>query len=334
MAALDGTPRTEAPAKAVVTGAAGFIGSHLCKRLLAGGAEVIGIDSFTDHYPVPLKLGNLAEIEADPAFELLGSDIATADLAAAFAEAEVVFHLAARPGVGDSWENFQEYVDSNVVGSKMVFEAAAEAGCRVVYASSSSIYGDAAALPATETAAPDPISPYAASKVMTEALANVFTSSLGLDAVGLRYFSVYGPRQRPDMAITRFIRAIEEGGEVTVFGDGLQRRDMTFVSDVVEGTLQAARHGRTGAVYNIASGRPVALIDILEELGEVMGIPVNLTLVEERLGDVRATWGDVERAAAELGYAPRTALREGLEAQVEVARRPALVSVHQEALDV
>jgi nucleoside-diphosphate-sugar epimerase len=134
--------------------------------------------------------------------------------------------------------------------------------------------------------------------------------------------------------VTRFSRAVEAGDEVTVFGDGLQRRDMTFVGDVAEGTLQAARHGRSGAVYNIASGRPVALIDILEELGEVMEIPVNLTLAEERLGDVRATWGDVERAAAELGYAPRTSLREGLQAQVEAARRPALVPVHQEVLDV
>jgi UDP-glucuronate 4-epimerase len=334
MAGRNGSSRSDVPARAVVTGAAGFIGSHLCERLLAGGAEVVGVDSFTDHYPLELKLANLAEIEAKPAFELLESDIATADLGAALAEAEVVFHLAARPGVGDSWENFQEYVDSNVVGSKMIFEAAAKAGCRVVYASSSSIYGDAAALPATETAAPDPISPYAASKVMTEALANVFTSSLGLDAVGLRYFSVYGPRQRPDMAMTRFIRAIEAGDEVTVFGDGLQRRDMTYVGDVVEGTLQAARHGRSGGVYNIASGRPVALIDILEELGEVMGIAVNLSLVEERLGDVRATWGDVEHAAAELGYAPRISLREGLEAQVEAARRSALVAAHREVLDV
>ena len=334
MSGRNGNSHVLDPAKAVVTGAAGFIGSHLCERLLAQGTHVVGIDSFTDHYATQLKLQNVAALDGQPNFELRESDIAEADLAGAFAGADVVFHLAARPGVGDSWENFQEYVDSNVVGTKMVFETAAKSGSRVVYASSSSVYGYAPELPATESSPLNPISPYAASKVMTEALANVFTSSLDLDAIGLRYFSVYGPRQRPDMAITRFIRAIEEGNEVTVYGDGLQRRDMTFVGDVVEGTLQTALHGRTGTVYNIASGRPVALIDILEELGEVMGTAVNLTRVEERLGDVRATWGDVERAATELGYAPRTGLREGLAAQAEAARRPVLVSAHQEALDV
>jgi nucleoside-diphosphate-sugar epimerase len=333
MAATNDSSPRPGLSKAVVTGAAGFIGSHLCELLLARGARVVGVDSFSEHYATHLKLLNLEGAEGHPSFSLLEGDLAEADLSDAFADADVVFHLAARPGVGDSWENFQEYVDSNVVGSKRVFEAAVQSRSRVVYASSSSVYGDAPRLPAAEDDRLNPISPYAASKVMTEALANVFASSCGLDAVGLRYFSVYGPRQRPDMAISRFVGAIEDGGEVTVYGDGLQRRDMTFVGDVVEGTLQAAEHGRPGGVYNIASGRPTALIEILEELGDVMGLPVNLTRVGNRLGDVRATWGDVARASAELGYAPRTSLREGLEAQVEEARR-LLVPAQRERGDV
>jgi nucleoside-diphosphate-sugar epimerase len=316
--------------QALITGAAGFIGSHLAERLIAEGYRVTGVDSFSDHYDRELKELNLASVADEPRFELVEADIASEPLLGLFGEADIAFHLAARPGVRDSWTEFGDYVDANIVGTRLIFDAAATAGTRVVYASSSSIYGDAVSLPVAEDQPPRPISPYGASKVMTEVLAGAYAASFGLDAIGLRYFTVYGPRQRPDMGLSRFIEAVVEEREIPLYGDGLQRRDMTYVGDVVEATLAAAEYGRSGTVYNVASNAPRTLLDILGELGEALGSPLRLARESSKPGDVRDTWGDISRAAADLGYSPRVSLRDGLEHQVaEAARRRAALGAPQ-----
>lgn len=315
----------------LVTGAAGFIGSQLAERLVADGHHVIGVESFSDHYSRNLKELNLASLGADSRFDLVETDISRDSIIDLFDGIDVAFHLAARPGVRDSWSEFGDYVDANIVGSRAIFDAAAATRTRVVYASSSSVYGDASSLPVTEGHLLHPISPYGASKVMTEVLAGAYASSYGLDAVGLRYFTVYGPRQRPDMGLSRFIEALVSGQEIPLYGDGLQRRDMTYVGDVVEATLAAGERGIPGAVYNIASGAPRALLEILSELGDVLELPLRLAHEATKPGDVRDTWGDIARASADLGYSPSVPLREGLEHQVAEAaqRRHLLVATEQ-----
>jgi UDP-glucuronate 4-epimerase len=234
---------------------------------------------------------------------------------------DIVYHLAARPGVRDSWSDFSEYVHANIEGSREVFAAAAKHGVRVVYASSSSIYGDATDLPVTEATPARPISPYGATKVMTEVLASAYAVSFGLDAIGMRYFTVYGPRQRPDMALSKFIEAGVACEPIGIYGDGRQLRDMTYVGDVIQGTLLAAEHGAPGAIYNIASNAPSSLLDILAVLERVMGVSLDLRFEEQKAGDVRDTWGGIELARADLGYAPATDLEAGLTAQVAEATR-------------
>jgi UDP-glucuronate 4-epimerase len=318
--------------RALVTGAAGFIGSHLSERLVADGYSVTGLDSFSDHYQRELKELNLSGLAAEPRFELAERDLAREPIADLFEDLDIVFHLAARPGVRDSWVDFDDYVSANIVGSRLIFDAAASAGTRVVYASSSSVYGDATSLPVSEEHPVHPISPYGASKVMTEVLAGAYASSFGLDAVGMRYFTVYGPRQRPDMGLSKFIEAVVAGKAIPLYGDGLQRRDMTYVGDVVAATIAAAEHGRPGAVYNVASNAPRTLLDILDELSEVLGQPIDLAREDSKPGDVRDTWGDIGLAAADLGYSPAVPLRDGLEQQAaEAARRRAALDVPQGA---
>jgi UDP-glucuronate 4-epimerase len=318
--------------RALVTGAAGFIGSHLTERLLADGYDVVGLDSFSDHYSRELKELNLAGAWESPRFELVEEDLNGGALGELFADLDVVFHLAARPGVRASWDAFEDYTEANIVGSRAVFHEAANARVKVVYASSSSIYGDLASLPASEEQSPQPISPYGASKVMTEVLAGAYAASFGLEAVGLRYFTVYGPRQRPDMGLSRFIEAMVAGRPLPLYGDGLQQRDMTYVGDIVEGTVAAGRRGRGGAVYNLASGAPRSLLDILEELSGALDLPLDLAREGAKPGDVRDTWGDISRAAADLGYGPSIPLGVGLRRQAEEAeRRRQLPSMSQNA---
>lgn len=308
---------------ALVTGAAGFIGSHLCERLLADGYTVHGLDSYSPHYARVLKQLNLAPFRDHPDFRFHLRDLVGAPLDEIVSQVEIVYHLAARPGVRDSWDAFDDYAHSNILGTKQVLDACALYKTRYVYASSSSVYGNSPVLPAVEQLALAPISPYGVTKVMAEVMAGSYAETHGFDVVGLRYFTVYGPRQRPDMAISRFICAVEDGEPLRVFGDGRQQRDFTFVEDIVDGTIRAGRYGRSGATYNLASSEPRPLIDVLDVLAEVMGRELNVEFVEAQIGDVRDTWGDVGKAARELGYEPRTALRDGIAAQVaeELRRR-------------
>jgi nucleoside-diphosphate-sugar epimerase len=305
----------------MVTGAAGFIGSHLAAELVSRGWRVHGIDSFSAHYARELKELNLAELSKLDGFTFSEDDLAAGEFDQLIGDVQTVFHLAARPGVRDSWGEFSDYVRENVVATKALLDACVGRPVRLVFASSSSVYGNAASLPVTEDSALRPISPYGATKVMTETMVGAYAASHALDAVALRYFTVYGPRQRPDMALSRFIEATVAGQPITVYGDGRQMRDMTYVGDAVEATIAAAERGRPGAIYNIASGRPRRLVDLLDELATVMGVELQLSYEADRLGDVRDTWADVSRARKELAYRPMTSLREGLERQVEEAAR-------------
>ena len=316
--------------RALVTGAAGFIGSHLSTRLIDEGVEVRGVDCFSAHYARPYKELNVSPLMGEKRFHLIEADLVLAKAAELIEEVDVVFHLAARPGVRDSWSDFSDYVQANVLATRALFEACAQARVRVVFASSSSVYGDTPQLPVKEDVDLHPVSPYGATKAMTELLAGAYASAFGLDAVGLRYFTVYGPRQRPDMGLSRFIEAATAGDPLHVFGDGRQLRDMTYVGDAVAATVAAAERGRAGALYNVASCAPRSLLDILDELQEVLGLELAREHEERKAGDVRDTWGAIEHARRDLGYEPATPLRAGLEQQVaEAHRRRALLSVPQ-----
>ncbi len=311
-----------------MTGAAGFIGSHLSEALLARGHQVRGVDSLAGHYSSALKRLNLVGSLSHPGFTFYERDLLDGGLEDLVDGAEVVFHLAARPGVRDSWNDFDDYARSNILGTKAVLDACVSRSVKIVYASSSSVYGDATALPVTEDHPTAPISPYGATKVMTEVMAGAYGRAHGLDVVGLRYFTVYGPRQRPDMGLSRFIEAAEQDRRLSIFGDGRQLRDFTYVDDVVAATVAAADMGAPGAIYNIASSDPRPLLEVLDELGEVLGHELTLEFEASKLGDVRDTWASTSRAQADLGFVAATSLRDGIAAQVAEAdrRREALAA--------
>jgi UDP-glucuronate 4-epimerase len=305
----------------LITGAAGFIGSHLCEAMLAVGASVNGIDAFSEHYARELKELNLGPSRADKRFAFHELDILDPALEELVGDAKWVFHLAARPGVRDSWKDFADYDRSNILGTRAVLDACARHKVRLIYASSSSVYGDAAQLPVYEDAPLHPVSPYGASKAMVEMLSGAYIRSYGLEAVGLRYFTVYGPRQRPDMAFARFIEAGLADREISIYGDGSQLRDFTYVEDAVRATVVAAERGRTGAVYNVASSRARPLLEVLKELGRALDRKLRPAFQTAKAGDVRNTWASTELARRELGFQAQTSLAVGLRAQVHEAHR-------------
>ncbi len=300
--------------RAVVTGAAGFIGSTLTEALLRGQHDVLGIDGFLANYERRYKEQNLAAARRQKRFRLVEGLLETLALEPLFAGADVVFHLAALPGVRSSWgDSFGGYAAHNVHATQRVLEAALRAGvARVVYASSSSVYGDTDELPMHEQARERPYSPYGVTKLAGEHLARLYHRNYGLETVSLRYFTVYGPRQRPDMAIQRFLRAALAGRPITLFGTGEQTRDFTFVDDIVEATMRAATGGRPGAVYNVGGGSRVTVNALIEMIERVSGRRLTVDRQEVQRGDVRHTWADTERARADLGFVPATPLQEGL----------------------
>jgi nucleoside-diphosphate-sugar epimerase len=296
--------------RALVTGAAGFIGSHLSEALAAEGHEVVGVDSFTDYYDPERKHENAQ------ALHVLEADLVTADLDALLEGVEGVFHLAGQPGVRASFgPGFELYVERNVHASGRLFEAAARRGVRVVYASSSSVYGDAETYPTREDTAPRPISPYGVTKLCVEQLAYAHARVTGLEAVGLRYFTVYGPRQRPDMAFTPLLEALADGTTFRLFGDGSASRSFTFVGDAVAGTLAVMERGRPGEIYNVGGGEEATMADAIALAESIAGRTLALERHGAAAGDVRRTRADVDKAARELGWAPATPLVEGLRAQ-------------------
>jgi UDP-glucuronate 4-epimerase len=303
--------------KALLTGSAGFIGSTLTERLLADGHTVVGVDALTDYYDPALKRRNLDAI-AGPGFDFVEGDLNEVDLAPLLDGIDVVFHLAGQPGVRASWgDTFGDYIERNVRSTQRLLEACKVAGTgRFVYASSSSIYGDAQRFPTEEDDLPAPISPYGVTKLAGEHLVRLYAKAFGLSTVSLRYFTIYGPRQRPDMAFNRFIGAALSGGAIKIFGDGEQVREFTYVGDCVEATYAGATRGESGAVYNIAGGSETTVNDVIGVIGELTDRPPRVEYQEAMKGDARRTGADISRARADLGYEPQVDLREGLARQV------------------
>ncbi|HEV7498826.1 MAG TPA: NAD-dependent epimerase/dehydratase family protein [Vicinamibacteria bacterium] len=301
--------------KVVVTGAAGFIGSHLSESLLASGHEVVGIDAFTDYYPREAKERNLEGPRSHRGFRLVEGRLQDIDLRPVLEGARQIFHLAAQAGVRASWgREFAHYTDHNVLATQRLLEAARQAGApRIVYASSSSVYGDAPRLPLREDARCEPVSPYGVSKLAAEHLAILYERNFGLPVVSLRYFTVYGPRQRPDMAFHRFLKAARDGEPIHVFGDGAQTRDFTFVADIVAATRAAADSGRPGRVYNVGGGERIALNDVLQRIEEVTGRRLTAIRDEAQKGDMRDTFADTTAAGRDLGFRSTVSLTQGLE---------------------
>ena len=313
----------ERPHRALVTGCAGFIGSHLVEALLADGVEVLGVDCFNANYRRAEKEANLARALDHDAFRFVAADLAEAEVAVLLADCDVVFHLAAEPGVRTSWGAlFDRFVHNNVVATQRLLEAAMhQPGTRVVYASSSSIYGDSERLPTSEDATPRPLSPYGVTKLAGEQMCRLYHANHGVDAVSLRFFTVYGPRQRPDMAFRRFCQAAVDGAPIRLFGDGCQSRDFTFVADVV-GAVRAAGAAEDvgGQAFNIGGGARVSLNAALEQLAAFAGRPLDVQRSGRESGDVLHTGADITRAREALGYRPTTDLAAGLQAEFEWVR--------------
>jgi nucleoside-diphosphate-sugar epimerase len=306
--------------RAVVTGAAGFIGSTLADALLAGGNDVVGIDCLTPYYDESVKRANLPRHDR---FTLVEADLRSADLGPMLAGADVVFHQAAQPGVRLSWSSgFGEYVSHNVLATQRLLEAAVAVQTRrVVYASSSSVYGQAPSYPTSETDLPSPHSPYGVTKLAGEHLCGLYAANWGVSTVSLRYFTVYGPRQRPDMAMHRVLSAGLAGESFPLFGDGSAVRDFTFVGDVVAANVAAADADvAPGTVVNVAGGGEIAMTALLELAGDVLGTSIDVDRQPPQPGDVARTGGSIERARDLLGWVPRVGLREGLEAHVASLR--------------
>jgi UDP-glucose 4-epimerase len=313
--------RRSGPSRALVTGCAGFIGSHLTEALLKDGVSVVGVDCFNANYGRDQKLDNVRHSRDWDTFEFVPLDLASGDLEDLVSEVDVVFHLAAEPGVRSSWgSRFQRYVSNNIIATQQLLNALAtsDGDARLVYASSSSIYGEAETLPTRETATPAPVSPYGMTKLSGEHLCSVYHANHGVDAVSLRYFTVFGPRQRPDMAFNIFCRAAMLDEEIMVFGDGRQTRDFTFVADIVAATRAAGEAPvDSGGAYNIGGGLRTSLREVLEVIEGLAGKTLRVNYRDVQLGDVRDTGAETSKARSDLGFFPETALEEGLAAEFE-----------------
>lgn len=310
--------------KALVTGCAGFVGSSLSKRLLSEGWDVVGIDKVTDYYSPAIKRRNLVPLIQSTGFSFIEADLNTHDLKSTLDDVEVVFHQAGQPGVRSSWgEEFDIYARENVMATQRLLEAAVASASvrRVVYASSSSIYGNAESYPTTEEARPQPVSPYGVTKLAAEHLCTLYASNFGLPTTSLRYFTVYGPGQRPDMAFTRFCKAAATEGRITIYGDGKQVRDFTYIDDVVQANyLAGITATEPGLVMNVAGGSNISVNEVLGEIAAIHGSKLDVEYIESVKGDVRRTGGDTSLIAERLGWSASTGLTTGLERQYAWAR--------------
>ena len=303
--------------KSVVTGAAGFVGSHLAGRLLTMGHEVVGVDSFTDSYARHLKERNLSDATGHERFQLIDGDLLDIDLDDLLANADHVFHLAGQAGVRPSWgSHFAVYLRNNIAATQRLLETAKQAQLRTfVFASSSSIYGNAKHLPVTEETLPQPVSPYGVTKLAAEHLCSLYYRVYRVPTVSLRYFTVYGPRQRPEMAIQRFLSASMHGERVTVFGDGTQTRDFTFVDDVIEANVRVLEAPADERIFNVCGGSRISVNDLIELVGEATGKPLTVQHEPAAKGDALHTLGDNSLAQQHLGFSPKTSLADGVAAQ-------------------
>jgi nucleoside-diphosphate-sugar epimerase len=300
----------------VVTGAAGFIGSHVTETLLKAGEQVIGIDHFNDYYSPNLKRQNILGFINHPNFKLIDGDIQFLDWSLLLEDVDVIYHQAAQAGVRASWgTSFRAYTERNINATQIILEAAKDAKNlkRFIYASTSSIYGNAEMLPTAETIAPQPVSPYGITKLAAERLGGLYHDNFGVPFCALRYFTVYGPRQRPDMGFHKFYKAAIEGKAIDVFGDGRQTRDFTFISDAVAANLAAANcDAANGQIFNIGGGSRVVLEDVLDLMGEIIGKTIVRNYIDQARGDARHTAADVTKAKNILGFSPKVSLKEGL----------------------
>lgn len=313
----------------LVTGGAGFVGSHLVERCLGLGWRVTVVDAFTEYYDASLKRRNIAALCQRDDVTWIQADLLELDPAPLVRGVDVVFHLAAQPGVRASWATFGLYTRRNLEATQRVLQASVDAQVdRVVLASSSSVYGDAETMPTPEETRLQPVSPYGITKAATEQLAHVYWRSFGVPTVCLRYFTVYGPRQRPDMAFNRLINQALVDEPFTIFGDGEQTRDFTFVSDAVAGTVAAAESGRPGSVYNIGGGSRRSMNSVVRDLEAALGHRVECVYEQQSVGDARDTAADITLAHDELGFVPVVQFEDGLRAQVEWQRSTLSQSDH------
>jgi UDP-glucose 4-epimerase len=305
----------------LVTGAAGFIGSHMVEALLKRGKTVIGVDEFNSYYDPALKQKNIDAFEKNPQFQLIVGDIQFLDWSSLLADVDVVYHQAAQAGVRASWgKSFRHYTERNINATQILLEAAKDAPQlkRFVYASSSSVYGNAETFPTPESICPQPVSPYGITKLAGEQLCSLYHQNFGVPCTSLRYFTVYGPRQRPDMAFHKFFKLIMEDKPISIYGDGQQTRDFTFVSDCVAANLAVAEVPEAvGQVFNIGGGSRVVLTEIIDTMEKIVGHSIRRNFVEAARGDARHTSADVSKAREILGYQPEVSLVEGLRREWE-----------------
>ncbi len=300
---------------AVVTGAAGFIGSQLCARLLALGHEVRGIDNFDPYYDRRIKEANLSALEGRKRWQFQENNIAEVDFSSLLSGVDWVFHLAARAGVRGSWgADFSAYVGANITATQVLLEALRQYPVKkLVFASSSSVYGEGPGGPASEETPRRPISPYGVTKLAGEELVQAYYKNFAIPAVSLRYFTVYGPGQRPEMAFHLFLKAISQGKVINVYGDGKQVRNYTYVSDIVEANVLSAEAGLPGRIYNIGGGEPAVLLDVIARMEAIVGKEAKINYTPVQPGDPRVTSADISLARGELGYEPAVDLGKGLE---------------------
>jgi UDP-glucose 4-epimerase len=305
--------------KCLVTGVAGFIGSTLADELVAQGHDVVGVDCFTEYYPKKFKERNLTSLRASDHFVFIECNLLDIDLRTEMNDTDYVFHLAAQPGVRAAWgSGFRAYVENNIITTQRLLETAKSASLRkFVYASSSSIYGQAESYPTPETVTPLPFSPYGTTKLAGENLCYSYHSNYGTPIILLRYFTVYGPRQRPDMAFARFIKSIGASEKITVFGDGSQTRDFTYAADAVHATVLAAQSDFPWGVFNVGGGSRTTMKDVIVLLEKLIGKPALKEFSDPQKGDVHDTCADISRAREMLGYRPSTTIEQGLAAEVK-----------------
>lgn len=301
----------------LIAGVAGFIGSHLSERLLSLGHEIVGIDCFLDYYPRWIKEENLAASLKNPRFHFLEANLLDLDLEGLLREVEIVFHQAAQAGVRASWgRQFDVYTRNNINATQKLLEAAKGAKLsRFIYASSSSVYGDSPRLPLREDGPLRPTSPYGVTKLAAENLCRLYYQAEKIPVVALRYFTVFGPRQRPDMAFHRFFRAIISGQELTLYGDGLQTRDFTYIEDIIDANLLVMEKGPAGEIYNIGGGANITLKEVLKSMETLTGKKTPINFLPRQKGDMLNTLADISKAEKLLGYTPKIRLEEGCKHQ-------------------
>lgn len=304
--------------KCLITGVAGFIGSHLAEKLTAEGFEVIGIDSFSNFYSRALKERNLKSLKNTPRFTLIEGDLVELDLMSILQGVKFIFHEAAQAGVMSSWgKNFDIYLKDNLKATQELLEALKETQVeRFIFASSSSVYGNTSQMPLQEESRLSPFSPYGVTKLAAENLALLYWRNYKIPVVGLRYFTIYGPRQRPDMAFHKFIKAALKNEEALIYGDGTQTRDFTFVQDIVEATYRAAE-AKTGEIYNIAGGSRISIIEALRLIEKIAATKIKVNYKEKQAGDVAHTFVDTSKAESQLGFKPKIKLEQGLKEEID-----------------